>query len=506
MRYILWIATALLIGAYITPPLGDPDLWWHITVGKWILAHHTIPVQDHWNLFGVGKAWRAYSWSNEIIFALVDQFYGLNGLVISQLLLAVLMAASFQYVFGRIARDHWFGLLLGVFVGTACFGHFSLRPQVVVWMVFAFALLLSDSIAEEGVTRRRLLLLILAGCVWANSHLTAVVGLAGIVLWTLQNSRGDVLWRRTFLASGAFLLGTLLTPYLGGEWLTFFSKSGHPLKFRSIVEFQPATVMQYVTIFPLLLTAFLVVVSNASRRIPPVPRIVGMGGLLLGGLGVIKFLPFAVIMLACGVAVWWRSALAASPESPQDNLTRGLLLLRARTFGLSSDTLGAIAFVVVSLVLVNLTKVMRTPFDEARIPRAAVDFILTNKLPRPVANDFGTGGYLMYRFSTPEGEPENPESLVTVDGRTNVNPPEIWELYQKSSHGKTGWKEYLSRSGAKTVLWRQPTPMIALLLESREWCHLYGDLSSSKDFVVFLRRELYETQFSHLPSVQCSPK
>lgn len=503
MRYILWIASALLIGAYITPPLGDPDLWWHITVGRWILSHGIVPVQDYWNLFGAGMAWRAYSWSNEVVYALVDRHLGLKGLVFLQLLLAIVMAGSFQWLFSRIARDSWFGVLLGSLVAVACFGHFSLRPQVVVWIVFAVVLSLCSAIVEEGISRTRLFLLAACGCVWANSHLTSVLGVGVIALWCIQSNRGEVSWRRALVACGAFFIGTLVTPYIGGEWLTFLSKSGHPLKFRSIDEFQPATVMQYVTVFPLLLTVFLVVVSNGTRIFPPVARIIAMGGFLLGGLAVIKFLPFAVIVLASGVGEWWYRLQTSPAHAPRDNLSVGLLLLWERSVRLAPETCGAVAFALLSLGVVNVVKVWKAPFDEARIPRAAVDFIEHHGLPRPVANDFGSGGYLMYRFSTPEGSPINPQSLVTVDGRTNVNPPDIWELYQKSFMGRVGWREYLDRSSAQTVMWRQPLPLVALLLESQGWCHVFGDLRSSTDYVVFLRRDVYTSRFSQLPSGQC---
>ena len=39
------------------------------------------------------------------------------------------------------------------------------------------------------------------------------------------------------------LLGTLVTPYFGAEWIVFFSKTSHPLLHSEIIEFGPATIL-----------------------------------------------------------------------------------------------------------------------------------------------------------------------------------------------------------------------------------------------------------------------
>ncbi|MCB0321329.1 MAG: hypothetical protein KDD60_10430, partial [Bdellovibrionales bacterium] len=65
MKSILWALVCVSVGLYITQPVLDPDLWWHIAIGRWILEHGTIPVTEHWNFFALGKPFRAYSWSFE---------------------------------------------------------------------------------------------------------------------------------------------------------------------------------------------------------------------------------------------------------------------------------------------------------------------------------------------------------------------------------------------------------------------------------------------------------
>src|SRR5437868_5505409 len=42
-RRVLCLACALLALIPCVDVLGDPDVWWHLRAGRWILDHHAIP-------------------------------------------------------------------------------------------------------------------------------------------------------------------------------------------------------------------------------------------------------------------------------------------------------------------------------------------------------------------------------------------------------------------------------------------------------------------------------
>jgi hypothetical protein len=308
IQLTLWLVLGIVVGSYICLPVSDPDLWWHITVGRWILSHGTVPDKDYWNMFSSGDIWRAYSWSNEIVLAFVERVWGIKGLAIAQIVLGIVLAWSLQFVCGRVARDHFVGALFGVYATVACYNNFTIRPQVLVWIFFALALLLADDVAEKGASTKRLGLLALLGSFWANTHLTAALGLVAIGLWSVQNATSQVSVRRSMLAVAAFFIGTLVTPYLGGEWLTFFAKGGHPLKYQRISEFQPATILQFSAVFVLLEVFLVLVVSYTTRSLPTISRGILGAGMLLAGFTAVKFLPFAAITWVLLFSVWWRES------------------------------------------------------------------------------------------------------------------------------------------------------------------------------------------------------
>jgi uncharacterized membrane protein (DUF485 family) len=453
-------------------------------------------------MFSDGGIWRAYSWSVEVLFSLVHGWGSVEGLLLLQLAFAIVLALALQGVFSFLARDAFVGALLGVYSTVACFNHFTLRPQVIVWILFALAIAVVDDGRSQKLSRRQLLALALLGMAWANSHLTAILGLAGIFLWSIQSSvNSGISWKRTFAASCAFFVGTLFTPYLGGEWITFFSKGDHPLKFQKIAEFQPSTILQYSTVFIVLYLVLIVVAAFQSRIVPTVARAALAGGMTLAGLTAVKFLPFAAISLGALLAVWWRQSSAIGALGDRSNLSEGLWQAKQGFDRLAPATVGSIAFFMLCVAAANIAGLLRHPFDSQSVPKSSVDFIEQHNLQHPVLNEFGAGGYLMYRFSRTDGTPIH---KVAIDGRTNVNSPEIWEMYQASLRGAATWEDYIEKVKPKTILWRQGAAFVSLLLLSPEWCRVYASGETEMAHVVFITREEFMRRAGEFSSIDCS--
>src|SRR5947209_1301327 len=61
---LIAILGAVLIVA-LAPRL-DTDLWWHLKVGAYIVAHHTVPAHDFMSYTFRGHAWTDHEWLAEI--------------------------------------------------------------------------------------------------------------------------------------------------------------------------------------------------------------------------------------------------------------------------------------------------------------------------------------------------------------------------------------------------------------------------------------------------------
>jgi hypothetical protein len=107
----------------------------------------------------------------------------------------------------------------------------------------------------------------------------------------------------------------------------------------------------------------------------------------------------------------------------------------------------------------------------------------------------------MYRYSNADG---TPQYKVAIDGRTNVNGPEVWEMYQSSLRGTARWHDFIDKVQPKTILWRQGSAFVSLLLLDPEWCRVFATGTSENDFALFIPRVEFHKRKSELSSIDCN--
>lgn len=488
MRRIVSILFLLLVAVYLVGPILDPDLWWHITVGNWIWAHKEIPSIEIWNRFAVGKPWKAYSWMSEVLFYGVDHQFGVAGLLALKWIATFLLACSLAFSFYRVSARGVWSVLVAALVLAACSQNLTLRPQLIVWCIYPLVLYLGVLARQGQLLPMHLGMLVVLFAFWSNNHLTAIVGIGSLIAllpWMTSP-------RQALLAVGCAILGTLITPYLGGEWATLLSTSGHPVEFTQIAEFQPANIFQWGPAFFLMLSSLLAALLHYHPRGLPLLSLLGGLGLGLGGLAFVKFLPFAAMYV--GFLLCW---LLSSDMRNFGNLGEGLERFSALLLRVPRDGL---AFVCLSLAVVYGAQTFRSPLQTSYIPQASLDYVLEQQLPAPYLCEFGVGGYLMYRLREPDG---TIRELVPIDGRTNVMPHEIWEQYVAATEGSPTWAQLITTVRPNTVLWRKTRPLTSLLLAGGKWCEVFLPHPPQASVGVYVRRATVEASPDQFPGARC---
>ncbi len=107
----------------------------------------------------------------------------------------------------------------------------------------------------------------------------------------------------------------------------------------------------------------------------------------------------------------------------------------------------------------------------------------------------------MYRFSSAQGEPEH---LVAVDGRTNVNRADIWKKHERAVMGREDWEEYIRAVQPKTILWRQDSALVAILITSPNWCRIFQSGQTATDHSIFISRDDFEMRRGEFESGDCA--
>ena len=64
----------------LSQPVLDPDIWWHLRTGEWVVEHGGVPATDPFSTFGHGHPWVAYSWLFEILVFGIFRAFGLVGI------------------------------------------------------------------------------------------------------------------------------------------------------------------------------------------------------------------------------------------------------------------------------------------------------------------------------------------------------------------------------------------------------------------------------------------
>ncbi|MCC6954721.1 MAG: hypothetical protein IT290_11430 [Deltaproteobacteria bacterium] len=474
MRILTFLFSASLCGLYLSSSLRDPDLGWHVVVGRWILANATVPTVDHWTMFAHGQPWVAYSWLPEVVFAAVDRGFSASGLYFLQMTLALALSFVSYFVYSALSRNMLVGGLLGALVTISTFSHFGLRPQSLVWIYLLLTVGLCARIEDRGLKRFECCGLLVLFSLWANTHTSTLFGLVTVGLWLLS-SRGS----RIALTAGALSFsGTLVTPYFGREWLVFLNIAGHPSSFSSIAEFRSPMLAQYQSAFPILLFALLIVIALPQwRRVEPSKALL-IVGMLAGGALVSKLLPFANVLCAALLAQLWQGS------GGLNGISDGIERVHERASRAHLVPLLLFIAIAHGVILAQLALLPR--FDPLSLPVEAMNFAEVEQLPGVVAHDFQSGGYLLYRMSDASGIPAQ---RAMMDGRTNLISEELWSKHQSAIYGEDGWRDYFELVPTATIVWNKLSPLTPKLREDPEWCKVFENGLAGRGYAVFVRRE-----------------
>src|SRR3954447_13056163 len=230
--------------------LNDPDTYWHIAVGKWILDNKTFPRVDTYSFTKAGEPWISTSWLAQVLYAGSYAVGDWAGPVILASACIAVTFALLTFILGRRIRSiHTIMIALAAVAVSA--SHFLARPHVV-----ALPVMLAWVNGLVGASERReppsfwlLPLMVL----WANLHGGFVFGLALIVplafdaLWNAEASQRRPLALRWSMFGVAALAACCATPYGWASILASRKILGLGELLNLISEWSPADFSHFST-------------------------------------------------------------------------------------------------------------------------------------------------------------------------------------------------------------------------------------------------------------------
>jgi GNAT superfamily N-acetyltransferase len=175
-RLLMVIALYAIPAVMVMRPVTDPDIWWHLRTGQWIVEHGAVPTTDPFSSFGLGKPWVAYSWLFELLVYGLYRGLGLGGILLYRVVLTLAVALSVHRLVAK--REPRFAVALGL-VGAALLALLPLMNERPWLFTILFSALTLDVVLDlrAGRSTRAAWLLPPLFALWANLHIQFVYGL-----------------------------------------------------------------------------------------------------------------------------------------------------------------------------------------------------------------------------------------------------------------------------------------------------------------------------------------
>jgi len=476
-----------LIFILAAQPITDPDFWWHLRTGQYIVETRSIPHTDIFSTMRFGSEWVTHEWLSEVFMYGLFRALGYGGLIVG---FSLLITAAFWIVYQRYRRlaAHpyvaGFALLLGA---AATMPTWGVRPQMFSLLLASIFLSFLDrySRCEQMPSIWWLAPLMI---LWVNLHAGFALGLVLIVLtiagllldWLSlrKNSFAD-LWQRARPLCWLLIIcvaAVCLNPngarmyFYPFETLTSHAMMQYIQEWRSPDFHNP--LFQALALL-LLATFSATALSNRRPRPSQLLMLVATAwATLRSARNVAFFALVATPLLAEHSWIFitshrWGQWLEASEKRKPSEGSALKLVLNV-----------LVLLLVLTVVALGVGRaVANQPVIEAQqFPAAAVDFIREQKPPQPIFNEYVWGGYLIWRLY--------PDYRVYIDGRADVYGDKLVEEWLETHDGKTNWREPLDRYGIHTVLVKPDIALASLLRQDADWQNVFED----KQAVIFVRR------------------
>lgn len=449
------IGAAGLSLVYTVQQFRDPDVWWHLALGR-IISTRGIPSSEQLSFDGAPNAWVGQQWLYELGLSRLVDLGGRGAAMLAMGLVGSLAFAIAALCLRRGERTppaaSAASLLLMGFVAGEVLG---VRGQVISVLGAALTLLVVTR-WRDGSTRVVWALVPLLA-VWANLHAGFVVGpalalIAAAVVAGHRAAGGDetARVRPLLLAVAAGLAATLINPAGPRLWGYVAQTFANPTLTAAITEWQSPDF--HSTIFRLFEGSVIALVAlwAWSRRADPLDVALVVAALAATFQAQRNLALCCMIMtpqLARYGAIAWIRVRGTRRPRPVRRLPAPVALTVA-----AAVTLAAL------LEVLPMTRASSTDaYERDHLPSAAAGYVAAHLAGTRIYSTYEWGGYLAWRFG-------DHQRMVWIYGESAVFGDQRLQDYLQVHLLKPGWRDVLVREGMRHAVLPQDAQETAALL------------------------------------------
>ncbi len=462
---------------YSSISLWDPDFWWHINTGKYIVEHGSLPDKDLFVFTPMGKDMKANIatlkgyWLAQIVLYEVWKIGGVTGTIVFRvILLALTLWMVWRFTRGGSTYLRLAGLLLA---GNTLFYFTGERPQIFVFPLTILLLMILQAYIEKR--SKAIFLLPVVTLLWTNLHRSSLFAVVIILIYVTgslvhlrqtfdDNISLDRRRKAIFTLVCLFSVATVFASPVGFDKIKDLNVFQRSVWTGGTIEFLSPFVLfsLYHKLYPVYMACLLIAVAvllTNIRRTPLAAALCVIATLVLSLTGA-RYMVF----LALTVPLLFRL--------PQIRLNKYVQK----------------AAVLIALVPVVLNMSYFRPFNfsiRETYPLKSVS-ILKEKSPKRVFAYLEWGGFAGYFL---------PGARVFIDGK--ILSEGVLAQYEATlegteAMGQKEWKYNLDRYDVDTIILPpndfvtgKPIALINRLLVDNDWEKIYQDDRQ----VLFVKRQ-----------------
>ena len=436
----------------------DPDVYWHIKTGEWILQNG-IPTTDAFSYWGGNFI--AHEWLFDIIIYLI---YSLGGYIGIKLMSFILIGTSLCLgikISENKNKNNVFVYLLPLLMWIVYIGQLEPRPQLFSLLIMTITIYLLDR-------NKHLYLIPIFTLFLSNVHggLVAIIALtiAVYLISYIFDNIGKLNVKNivTYISIiGAVLASMMINPY-GLESITYGSKMPDYV-LNNVQEFQPL-IQGSNNIFIL----FIILVPLACMAYSKKAKLIDI---------LMVSMATMMSMIYCRMILFWVPIIIIYSSSYIDFTLKDILhkFVRIPPIKLSTSVISEIfVFVFITIFAMNLGNISLENSEDNNIfaPKIITNYIEENNIDvenNIMFNDYNFGGYLIFN-----------DYKVFIDGRADVyldafGSPEVFSDYLDLQLTKRNTEELIEKYNIKYFALYKDYRLTNYLLENNLAKELVSD-------------------------------
>lgn len=463
--------TALIVGVGVKCLVDklavlDPDMWWHLSVGDWIVQNRSFPHSGIFSQTAATRPWMAYSWGYEVLLSRAYGWFSFVGMGAFGTLLTIAVALAIFRMLYRISGQFWAAWAISIVVYAAFL--FNIAPRPVFFSVILFTITLTLLFEAQREGRVQLLYwLPLVFLIWANIHIQFIYGLAVVGMFAGINLLQQIAKRlgkypesleastipvlAPFGVLACCVLASCVGPYSYHLYVEAVVISQSKIMYKIIRELQALSFEYFNQYLELLLAVAAYFAIGWKKKIDPFKFALLLFATVFG------FRTWRDAWFLCVVA----AAIIADFRAPAEARDR-----RIRASGWAAVTAASLVLLLASVRSTDFTTRGLDHAISGEYPVDAVNFLRRNPVGGPIYNSFDWGGFLIFYL---------PQYPVSIDGRTDLYGDSMDEQYYATQNAEPSYVDDPVLNEAGVVVLKRKFPLATQLMIDRRFRVIYRD-------------------------------